>query len=423
VNGYAIDDPTRHRGGQRRIIGFVSDISERVRAEAERQALATQLKQAEKMEAVGRLAGGIAHDFNNILGAILGYGELAQARAQADPQLKRYVDTIVSAGNRAKSLVEQILSYSRAEGGVQSPVVLAPVAAEACDLLRGSAPAGIEVRLATPEQDVVVMGDPTRLHQLFMNLSSNAIQAMPEGGVLEVVISTRTLAATVHTRLAEVPPGEYVVLEVKDAGEGIEPAVIDRIFEPFFTTKRAGRGTGLGLALVHSIVREHGGAIDVTSEVGHGTTFTVWLPRLEHAGTAPAAEQAGDAGRGQVVLAVDDEPEVLAALEEMLATLGYEPAGYTDSRAALDAFRADPGRFDAVISDERMPELDGTHLAVALREAKPGIPIVIATGFGGEGFEARALAAGVNRVVRKPYRMQDIGDALGAALGAASPPE
>ena len=417
VNGYAIEDPTRRKGGRRRIIGFVSDVSLRVRAEEERQALAAQLRQAEKMEAVGRLAGGIAHDFNNILGAILGYGELAQARAAADPQLKRYVDTIVNAGNRAKALVAQILAYSRAESGVTEPVILGPVLAEVRDLLRGSSSAQVEVRLEAPAEEMVVMGDPTRLHQLVMNLASNAIQAMADGGVLALTLSRRVLEQPVRTRLAEVAPGEWAVLEVKDTGGGIAPEVIDRIFEPFFTTKPAGRGTGLGLALVHSIVREHGGAIDVESEPGRGTTFTVWLPRIEAEQGAPAEEAPAVPGRGQAVLAVDDEPEVLAALEEMLAALGYEPCGYTDSRAALEAFRAEPQRFEAVISDEVMPGLAGTQLAVELRGLNPAIPIVIATGYGGAGFETRVHAAGVNRVLKKPYRMQQIAEALRGFFG------
>jgi signal transduction histidine kinase/integral membrane sensor domain MASE1/ActR/RegA family two-component response regulator len=412
VNGYAIEDPTRRSSGRRRIIGFVKDITDRVRAEEERQALAAQLRQAEKMEAVGRLAGGIAHDFNNILGAILGYGELAQARAESDPQLRRYVDTIVNAGNRGKALVAQILAYSRAESGLREPVFLGAVATEVCELLRGSSSAHVEIRLDLPAEPVVVSGDPTRLHQLLMNLASNAMQAMGEGGVLQVSLSARTIAAPVRTRLSEVAPGDWAVLQVKDTGEGIPGDVIDRIFEPFFTTKRAGRGTGLGLALVHSIVREHGGAIDVASVPGRGTTFTIWLPRLAAAGAAPPAESADLTGRGQVILAVDDEAEVLAALEEMLATLGYEPVGYNDSREALEAFRANPARFEAVISDEVMPALTGTQLAAELRGVKPGVPIVIATGFGGAGFETRAHAAGVNRILRKPYRMQEIGEAL-----------
>jgi len=416
VNGYAMDDGSGGRGGRRRVIGFVRDVSARVRAEAEREALAAQLRQAEKMEAVGRLAGGIAHDFNNILGAILGYGELAQARAAQDPQLKRYLDTIVNAGNRAKSLVSQILAYSRAEPGVKTPVGVTPIASEVCELVRGSTSA-IDVHFHMPEGDVTVMGDPTRLHQLLMNLASNAVQAMGEGGTLDIAVEVRTLDAPFKTRLAEVAPGEWVVIRVADTGEGIPPEVIDRIFEPFFTTKAAGRGTGLGLALVHSIVRESGGAIDVESERGRGTTFTVWLPRIAGIEAKPVALADLAGGRGQVILAVDDEPEVLAALEEMLATLGYEPAGYTDSRQALEAFRADPARYEAVVSDEVMPGLTGTQLVVELRKEKPGIPFVIASGYGGAGFETRALAAGVNLVLKKPYRMQEIGDVLRGFFG------
>jgi PAS domain S-box-containing protein len=415
ANGYAMDDPTQPRSGRRRVIGVVQDVSARIRAEAERQALAAQLRQAEKMEAVGQLAGGIAHDFNNILGAILGYGDLAQQRVQSDPQLKRYVDTIVNAGNRAKALVAQILAYSRAEGGVRSPVIVGPIAAEVCDLVRGSSPEAVQVRFTPDDENAMVLGDPTRLHQLLMNLASNAVQAMPEGGTLDISVSPRAFDSAVRTRLGEAPAGEYVVLEVTDTGTGIAPEVIDRIFEPFFTTKPAGRGTGLGLALVHSIVREHRGVIDVVSMPGQGTKFTVYLPRVVGEVQAPVEEE--QLGRGQVVLAVDDEPQVLAALEEMLASLGYEPAGYNDSRAALEAFRADPARFEAVVSDEVMPQLTGTQLAVELRRVKPAIPIVIASGYGGAGFETRALAAGVNRVLKKPYRMQEISEVLRGLFG------
>ena len=416
VNGFAMDDPTQRGSGRRRVIGVVQDVSERIRAEAERQALAAQLRQAEKMEAVGQLAGGIAHDFNNILGAILGYGDLAQQRVQSDPVLKRYVDTIVNAGNRAKALVAQILAYSRAEGGVRSPVIVAPIAAEVCELVRGSSPEVIQVGFSPDEENAMVLGDPTRLHQLLMNLAANSVQAMPDGGALDIGVAARTFDTPVKTRLGETPPGEYVVIEVKDTGTGIAPELIDRVFEPFFTTKPAGRGTGLGLALAHSIVREFQGAIEVASAPGHGTTFTVYLPRAIGEVAAPPEEERTH-GRGQVVLAVDDEPEVLAALEEMLASLGYEPAGYNDSRAALEAFRANPARFEAVVSDEVMPQLTGTQLAVELRRVKPSIPIVIASGYGGAGFETRALAAGVNRVLRKPYRMQEIGDVLKGIFG------
>jgi CheY-like chemotaxis protein len=206
---------------------------------------------------------------------------------------------------------------------------------------------------------------------------------------------------------------------VKDTGHGIAPEVIDRIFEPFFTTKPAGRGTGLGLALVHSVVTEHMGYIEVESELRRGTTFTVWMPQVHGLpGEAIPDKAPMTQGQGQVILAVDDEPEVLAALEEMLATLGYEPAGYGDSREALEAVRADPARYDAVVSDEVMPGLTGTQMSIELRKLNPQLPILIASGYGGSGFETRALSAGVNRVLKKPYRMTEIADVLASFFAA-----
>ncbi len=418
VNGYRIADPTAASG--KRIIGFVKDVSDKVRAEEERIRLEAQLKQAEKMQAVGHLAGGIAHDFNNILGAILGYGELAQAKAR-DEDMKRYLDTIMHAGNRAKSLVTQILSYSRAEGTQKLPVIVAPVIEETCELIRGSSAETLQVEYVSDAENIAVMGDPTRLHQLFMNLCSNAVQAMSGAGRLEVKCVTERLDMPRKVRTGEIPRGDFVRVSVKDSGHGIAPEVIDRIFEPFFTTKPAGKGTGLGLALVHAVVTEHRGFIEVDSTLGGGTTFTVWLPRAAAAaGSEEAASGPAPQGRGEAILAVDDEPEVLAALEEMLATLGYEPVGFRDSREALAAFRAAPTRFEAMVSDEVMPGLTGTQLAIELRKINPALPILIASGYGGSGFETRALSAGVNRVLKKPYRMSEIGEVL-ASFFAAKP--
>jgi nitrogen-specific signal transduction histidine kinase len=396
------------------VIGFVKDVSEKVKAEEERQRLSAQLRQAEKMQAVGHLAGGIAHDFNNILGAILGYGELAQRKAEGDQ--RRYLDTIMSAGNRAKSLVTQILSYSRAEGAERVPVIVAPIGQEVVDLMRGSSPATIEVQFNVQgAEEATVLGDPTRLHQLLMNLCTNAVQAMgDEGGILELTVAAETLAEPRTVRTGEIPGGDYVRVTVKDTGHGIAPEVIDRIFEPFFTTKPAGRGTGLGLALVHSVVTEHHGFIEVASEIGRGTAFNVWIPQVQPEEYADETLEELTLGRGQVILAVDDEPDVLHALEEMLASLGYEPVGFNSSREALDAVRQNPRRFDAVVSDEVMPELTGTQMSLELRKLNPTLPIVIASGYGGAGFETRALSAGVNRVLKKPYRMSDISESLAA---------
>jgi CheY-like chemotaxis protein len=236
--------------------------------------------------------------------------------------------------------------------------------------------------------------------------------------VLELTVAAENFPEARKVRTGEIPAGDYVRVSVRDSGHGIAPEVIDRIFEPFFTTKPAGRGTGLGLAMVHSVVTEHLGFLDVDSELGRGTTFTVWMPQSEGEAGAEETRAPMPQGEGQVVLVVDDEPEVLAALEEMLATLGYEPAGYRNGREALAAVRANPRRFEAVVSDEVMPELTGTQLAIELRKINPTLPILIASGYGGSGFETRALSAGVNRVLRKPYRMSEIADVLAGFFAA-----
>jgi PAS domain S-box-containing protein len=408
VNAYRIGNPVEGTG---RVIGFVKDVSEKVRAEEERQRLAAQLRQAEKMQAVGHLAGGIAHDFNNILGAILGYGELAQAKAGGD--VRRYLDTIMSAGQRAKALVSQILSYSRAEAADRVPVIVSPIGQEVVDLVRGSSPSSIEVIFNMEgAEDATVLGDPTRLHQLLMNLCTNAVQAMGDAGKLELSVTTEDFDAARTVRTGEIPAGDYVRVTVTDSGHGIAPEVIDRIFEPFFTTKPAGRGTGLGLALVHSVVAEHHGFIEVESEIGRGTRFDIWIPRVQPEEQGEDTPREMPPGQGQVILAVDDEVDVLHVLEEMLASLGYEPVGFNSSREALEAVRENPRRFDAVVSDEVMPEMTGTQMSIELRKLNPGLPIVIASGYGGAGFETRALSAGVNRVLKKPYRMSDIAESL-----------
>jgi CheY-like chemotaxis protein/anti-sigma regulatory factor (Ser/Thr protein kinase) len=247
-----------------------------------------------------------------------------------------------------------------------------------------------------------------------MNLCTNAVQAMGDNGTLAITVTTEAFDAAHTVRSGEIPAGEYVRVTVSDSGSGIAPEVIDRIFEPFFTTKPAGRGTGLGLALVHSVVSEHHGFIEVDSQVSRGTTFNVWIPRVQAEAYDEDTLEELPIGQGQVILAVDDELDVLHALEEMLASLGYEPVGFNSSREALEAVRQNPRRFDAVVSDEVMPEMTGTQMSVELRKLNPNLPIVIASGYGGAGFETRALSAGVNRVLKKPYRMSDIGESLAA---------
>jgi CheY-like chemotaxis protein len=373
------------------------------------------------MEAIGTLAGGIAHDFNNILGAILGYGEMAQKNASEGSVVRRYIDNVMSAGARAKTLVERILVFSRSGLGERAPVNVQNVASETLELLAASLPPGVQLTRSLDCGDAAVVGDATQLHQVVMNLCTNAVQAMPGGGTLEVLLECLDVSEPRTLAHGELSPRRYVRLTVRDTGTGMKPEIAGRIFDPFFTTKGVGEGTGLGLSLVHGIVTDVGGAIEVASRPGEGTTFTVWLPVTGSA--APPAREAQrelPRGNGEVVMIVDDEPQLVALTEEMLADLGYEPVGFVSSTAALEAFHAEPQRFDAVMTDEMMPELPGTALALEMRRVRQDIPVVLMSGYSDSGVTARALCAGAREVLRKPLVSSDIAECLARAFAAVS---
>jgi signal transduction histidine kinase/ActR/RegA family two-component response regulator len=375
------------------------------------------LRQAQKMEAVGTLAGGIAHDFNNILGAIVGYGELAQQQAPEGSALRRYLDNIMQAGGRARALVDRILGFSRTGITEQVAVHIQSVVGETLELLRASLPPQIRLVQELSAPDAAVTGDETRLHQVTMNLCTNALQAMPQGGELRVALEPVRLATPVTLSRGRLAAGDYVRLTVSDSGSGIAPAIADRIFDPFFTTKRVGEGTGLGLSLVHGIVADLGGVIEVSSAVGRGTTFRIWLPRSSEAVT-PRVREARDPRRGarQTVMVVDDESALLALTQEMLAGLGYQAVGFASSIAALRAFQSEPARFDVVVTDEVMPDLLGTQLARELRTLRPAVPIILVSGHGGADLAERAAAAGVSDVLRKPLQRRELADSLAKVL-------
>jgi signal transduction histidine kinase len=396
------------------------DITERKQAEAERSRLETRLRQAEKLEAVGRLAGGIAHDFNNILGGILGYAEMLAESAPAGSPLKRYADNVLTGANRASGLVEQILSYSRSQRGKRLPVELGRIVAETLELVRGSLPAGIELKVEVPEEPIHVVGDPTQLHQVTMNLCTNACHAMASGGVLRVALEARNVESERALAHSTLHAGSYARLTVEDTGSGMDEATLARIFEPFFTTKEVGKGTGLGLALVYGIVTDSGGAIDVASAPGRGSSFAIYLPRVE--APAAAAEEAAVSpvtrGRGERVLVVDDEEALVAVTSEVLKHFGYEPVGCSDGSAAIAAFES--GRIDAVIADEVMPGMSGTQLARALRRRRADLPIVLVSGYTGPMLSERALTAGVTEILKKPVQSRDIASALARVLRRAA---
>ncbi|HEV3240869.1 MAG TPA: ATP-binding protein [Casimicrobiaceae bacterium] len=404
-------------GRAQRFVGSAIDITARKNAETEKERLETQLRQSQKMEAMGTLAGGIAHDFNNILGAILGYGELAQKAAPEGGVVRRYLDNVLQAGGRAKALVERILAFSRSGVGERGPVNVQAVIEETLELLAASLTPGVRLEKRLEAGDAAIIGDASQLHQVAMNLCTNALQAMENGGVLEVALDRADVAQDRRLAHGILAPGSYIRLCVRDTGSGISPRVLERMFDPFFTTKGVGEGTGLGLSLVHGIVADLGGTIDVSTAVGHGTTFTIWLPIAGEA-TAPAAEVATELphGQGQTVLVVDDEKPLVALAEEILAELGYEPIGFSSSLVALQAFREAPQRFEIVLTDETMPELVGTDFAREIRLLRPDIPIVLMSGYSGAQLHERAHAVGIMEVLRKPLRNKDIAECFGRVL-------
>ncbi|WP_326544309.1 PAS domain-containing protein [Pseudorhodoferax sp.] len=405
----------RDAGGRAtRLAGSVSDIDAHKRAEA-------ALRQSQRLEAVGTLAGGIAHDFNNILGAILGFGEMARAGTRAGSRARRDVEFILTAGERGRALVERILAFSRTGLSERVPVHVEGVARESLQLLAATLPATVQVRQQLAAGTAAVLGDATQLHQVLMNLLGNALQAMPEGGTLEVALAPRRLVQPHLASTGTLPAGEYVALAVADSGCGIAPEHLARIFDPFFTTREAGAGTGLGLSLVHGIVAEFGGAVDVQSTPGTGSRFTVLLPRAGDAPAAPDGRRSTAPPRGlhEQVLVVDDEPALLQLATRRLAELGYVPVGFACGAEALAAFSAHPERFDAVLTDERMPGLSGTELVRALRAVRARIPVVLLTGYRGADVVQRARSAGADAVLGKPLAREQLARTLAELLAAA----
>ena len=403
--------------GQIASYAIFRDISERALAEAEREKLASRLRQAEKLEAIGTMAGGIAHDFNNILAAILGYGDMALNTVPEGGALRRHMGHVMTAAHRAKALVDQILTYSRSARGRPMAVNASAMVGEALELVRASLPSNIELRPHLEASKATVIADSTQVHQLVMNLCKNAIDAMPTGGTLSVTLDVLDTPADRQLSHGLMPAGAYVRLSVEDTGCGMTPAVLERVFEPFFTTKQAGMGTGLGLALVHGIVTDLGGVIDVSSQPGAGSAFQLYLPRSAAAAMEKEEEKAPLArGHGQCVLLVEDEEPLMLLTEEMLAALNYEPTGFTSPAEALSEFRADLQHFDAVVLDHLMPGMTGTELAVQLRQLRSGIPIVLVSGYTGTMLSHEASLAGISQIVTKPLDFRRLAEALVQAL-------
>ena len=412
--GTALHDAS---GAAYRIVGSFGDITESKLAQAALQRIETQLRHAQRLEAVGTLAGGIAHDFNNILGAILGYGEMALASAAEGSRLRRDLDSILTAGERGRALVEQILTFSRNSVSARVAVDVERVVCEALDQLMVKLPPNVTIMPSLRAGHAAVLGDATQVHQLVMNLTINAFQAMACGGTVRVLLEPLHIDAPLVTTTGTAAAGDYIRLEVADSGTGISPDIIERIFDPFFTTKEVGVGTGLGLSLVHGIVSELGGVIEVKSTPGVGSVFTVHLPRAGDAGE-DREDKTPDVAQGNAerVLVVDDEEALLRLMTETLDGFGYLTTGFTSSQVALDAFRSQPQRYAAVITDDRMPGMTGSALLREIRRVRPTIPTLLVTGNVGADVVGRAKEAGADEVLRKPLSMRDLAAGLARVL-------
>jgi len=377
-----------------------------------------QLQQVLKIQAIGTLAGGIAHDFNNILFPIVGYTELTMDEVPDDSVAHNNLEEILKAANRAKDLVQQILTFSRQSGQERKPVKVHLVIKEALKLLRASIPASIEIIHKIDDDCHPVMGDATQIHQVIMNLCTNAYQAMQDtGGTLEVSLSEVDVGYEVTVEKIGMQPGKHLQLLVRDEGCGMDAAVLNRIFEPYYTTKEQGKGTGLGLSVIHGIVKNHRGDISVTSSPGKGTTFKVYLPITEDADLVKEFEPSNGAAKGnEHILLIDDEEQIVSMEQQMLENLGYEVTARTDSNEALKEFSEKPQNFDLVITDMTMPHMTGDELAQKLLDIKPDIPVILCTGFNEDITEEKALSMGIQKFVMKPVIKNDLATTIRTVL-------
>lgn len=382
--------------------------------------LERQLRQAQKMEAIGTLAGGIAHDFNNLLSAIMGFTEIAMEEA-GDNGVRTSLEHVLQAGTRAKELVRQILTFSRQHGQERRPLQIHLIVKEALNLLRASLPATINIRANIDAKSGIVMTDPTEIHQILMNLCTNAYQAMRlNGGVLTVSLEPITVDEGFTASTSNLPAGQYICLTVADTGEGMDEVTKSRIFEPFFTTRMRGEGTGLGLATVHGIVTSQSGAILLDSAPGEGSTFRVYLPRVERAAEIVVVKDIPAVQGTERVLLVDDQEEIVRLSERILGRLGYHVTSSADSKTALDIFKNAPHSFDVVVTDYTMPGLTGAQLAKEMLAIRPDLPIVIMTGFSESFGPEDAYAMGIREYIMKPVLASELSRAIQSAIQPVS---
>lgn len=377
-----------------------------------------QLQQVLKIQAIGTLAGGIAHDFNNILFPIVGYTELTMDEVAEGSVAHNNLAEILKAANRARDLVQQILTFSRQSGQERKPTKVQYIIEEALKLLRASIPASIEIIHEIDEDCRPVMGDATQIHQVIMNLCTNAYQAMQDkGGRLTVSLKEVDISYEETVEKIGMQPGKHLRLAVTDEGCGMDASVLDRIFEPYYTTKEQGKGTGLGLSVIHGIVKNHRGDITVNSALGKGSTFQVYLPVIEDDIVATEFEPTNGTAKGnERILLIDDEEQIVSMEQQMLENLGYQVTARTNSEEALREFSQQPQNYDLVITDMTMPHMTGDQLAKKLLDIKPDIPVILCTGFNEDITEEKALAMGIQKFVMKPVIKNDLATTIRTVL-------
>lgn len=410
--------PIRRPDGSISKMAIYRDITEIKQVEKEKKRLESQLFQAQKMRSIGALAGGIAHDFNNILFPITGYTEMTIGDLPEDSNLKDNLIEVLKAANRAKELVHQILAFSRQDDSEKGLLKIQLIVKEVLKLLRASIPANIEFKQQIDKSCDPIIANPTQMHQVVMNLCTNAYHAMEEtGGCMTLSLKEVDMDSDDRTFLSGLIPGPHVLLSVSDTGHGMDHAVMKHVFEPYFTTKEQGGGTGLGLSTVHGIVKSCGGDIRVFSEPGKGSTFDVYLPRVENNGVKPETVSTQQIPKGsERILLVDDESQLVQMEKKMLEGLGYDVRERVCSLEALETFRASPDKFDLVISDMDMPNMTGVELSRELMKIRPDIPVIICTGSSRLISDEKAKKLGIKGYIMKPVLKNDMARVIRQAL-------